>query len=147
MIFTTTIIVTLATDLLVGIGVGILVKLISQYILGAPLSSMFKARVQDHGDKMEVLGAAVFSNWLGINKVLSKKALDKNLVLDLSRCNVVDHTVMENLHHLHRDFEVAGGHLTIVGLEELEYSSKSKHEMSARKRPKDSRVDKLGNIK
>ncbi len=146
-IFTTTIIVTLATDLLVGIGVGILVKLITQFILGAPLSSMFKARVKDHGDRMEVLGAAVFSNWLGINKALSSKSLSQNLVLDLSRCNVVDHTVMENLHHLHRDFEIAGGHLNIIGLEELEHTSKSKHELSARKRPKDSRVDKLGNIK
>ena len=144
-IFSLTIVVTLMTDLLVGIGAGILAKLVTQYILGVPVNAAFKAHVQENDGRLQVFGAAVFSNWLGIQKVLSKHKPNENLVLDFHKCNVVDFTVMDNLHHLHKEFQNAGGSIQIEGLEEMEYTSKNKHPQGVRKRGKEQRFDKQGN--
>jgi MFS superfamily sulfate permease-like transporter len=146
-VFCVTILVTLMTDLLVGIGVGILVKLITQFILGVPLKSTFFAGTQTQNQTVLVTGAAVFSNWLGIKKQINKFATSSQLQLDLTQCNVVDHTVMDNLIHLSHDFENSGGKLEIVGLDVMIPTSKSNHALSTRKRDKNNRLDHLGNHK
>jgi MFS superfamily sulfate permease-like transporter len=135
------------TDLLVGIGVGILVKLVTQFILGVPLKSTFKARTETQGQTIVVTGAAVFSNWLGIKKHIDKFTTSSNLKLDLTQCNVVDHTVMDNLIHMSNDFENAGGNLDVLGLELLKPTSKSNHALSTRMREKSDRLDHMGNTK
>ncbi|MBL7813304.1 MAG: SulP family inorganic anion transporter [Bacteroidetes bacterium] len=135
-IFTVTILVTLFSDLLLGIGAGILTKLITQLVFGAPLSSMFKARTETDGNIIYIKSAAVFSNWLGIKRPISKFKPSDVLVLDLSQCNLVDHTVIDNLHHLKLDFDNAGGSLTIRGLDEFTPVTRSKHAMAAVRRPK-----------
>ena len=146
-VFCVTIAVTLATDLLVGIGVGIVVKIITQFILGVPLKSTFHARVVNEKNQIHVVGAAVFSNWLGIKKHIDKINNTEDLILNFSQCNVVDHTVMDNVIHLHSDFDNAGGKLHVVGLEDLLPTSKTNHELSTRKRDKATRLDHLGNSK
>ena len=146
-VFCVTIVVTLMTDLLVGIGVGILVKLVTQFILGVPLKSTFKARTFTEGQTISITGAAVFSNWLGIKKHIDKFALSSQLQLDLTQCNVVDHTVMDNIIHLSNDFENAGGKLEVTGLELMSPTSKSNHALSTRKREKSDRLDHMGNTK
>lgn len=138
-IFCTTIIVTLATDLLIGIGAGIVAKLITQLIFGAPMGAMFRAHTALHGNSLKVAGAAVFSNWLGIKKQLVKIPLNTHASIDLSACNLVDHTVSDNLHHLQHDFEHAGGSLQVIGMAEFKPASKSKHEHAARNKPKTGR--------
>ena len=145
LVFTITIVVTLATDLLVGIGVGIIVKLITQSILGVPLKSTFKAKIEKQESQLNIYGAAVFSNWLGIQKEIAGFNSDSKLILDFTKCNLIDHTVMDNLHHLHAEFEHAGGDLIIQGVEEMEYTSRSEHEMSTRRRTKNNQFDDLGN--
>lgn len=147
MVFSITVVVTLFTDLLVGIGVGILVKLITQAYLGVPVQSTFKSNVKESGNNLQILGAAVFSNWLGIQKIIAKHQNQHELILDFTKCNVIDHTVMDNLHHLHQDFENSNRHLKILGLDEMQYTSVSKHELSSRKRPKYDRFDAHGNLK
>jgi MFS superfamily sulfate permease-like transporter len=66
-----------------------------------------------------------------------KKSLDslprgKKIILDFSNANLVDHTVLENLHHYSRDYKNGGGSFEILGLEKLK--SLSSHELSAKKR-------------
>ena len=134
LIFVATIIATLATDLLVGIAVGIIVKLIVQNRFGVAPSSMFKSQTVQSENKMVVHQAAVFSNWLGIQKKLQTIPHTSNYTIDFSNCSVVDHTVMENLYHLQMEFEHEGGKLHIHGIEEMEHSSKEKHHLSARVR-------------
>lgn len=146
-VFCITILVTLFTDLLVGIGVGILVKLITQYLLGVPLKSTFKAFVVHDKQTVKITGAAVFSNWLGIKRQLDKYNPAESLNMDLSQCNVVDHTVIDNIIHLRSDFENAGGKLNVIGLDTLTSMSKSNHALSTRKREKSDRVDHLGQSK
>ena len=146
-VFCVTIVVTLMTDLLVGIGVGILVKLVTQHILGVPLKATFQAFVKKDEQSLIVTGAAVFSNWLGIKKHIDSVSTSSEFTMDLSQCNVVDHTVMDNIIHLQNDFENAGGKLQVVGLDTLTPTSKSNHELSTRLREKSNRLDHLGNVK
>lgn len=146
-VFCVTIVVTLMTDLLVGIGMGIIVKLVTQYILGVPMKSTFKAFVKQDERSLTVTGAAVFSNWLGIKKYIDSVSTSSEFIMDLSQCNVVDHTVMDNIIHLQNDFENAGGKLQVVGLDTLTPTSKSNHELSTRLREKSNRLDHLGNAK
>ena len=133
-IFCATILATLATDLLLGIGFGILVKIIIENINGVPVGSIFKADYSIDGNTMRIKKAAVFSNWLGIQSAMKKIELTSNFTIDVSECKVVDHTVMENLHNLERDFNNSGGSLIVTGTDNMVMSSRHHHPLSARKR-------------
>lgn len=133
-VFITTIVVTLLTDLLLGIFAGIVIKIILQTILGAPLKSAFKLDYEQRGNVLYVKKAAVFSNWLKLNKIIARFNQKDIYKLDFSQCRIIDHTVQENLHHLIREFENSGGLLEVTGVDDMKYTSKSKHHMSTRYR-------------
>ena len=138
-VFFITVLVTLATDLLLGIGVGLVAKLITQLLLGAPLGAMFRAHIIVEGREIRVAGAAVFSNWLGIKRILNVMKPSEQVVVNLEHCNLVDYTVIDNLHHIKRDFQIAGGDLKVVGLEELDYTGSHNHKQATRNKPKKQR--------
>jgi MFS superfamily sulfate permease-like transporter len=122
-VFLATLFAVLATDLLVGVAIGVCVELLL-YWLDVPARSLFKPslEVAPRGDDAVLVIArdsAVFTNWLGFRKRLLNLGLydQKNVVLDLSATRLVDHSVMEKLHELERDFERAGFHLEVVGLD------------------------------
>lgn len=137
-IFLITIITTLATDLLIGIAVGIIVKLIIHFKNGLPFRYMFKPLFSVNVDESEqqytidVYHSAVFSNYIQLKKSLDILPRKKHLILDFSNANLVDHTVMENLHRYAEDYQYEGGTFELVGLEELQ--TYSKHNLSARKK-------------
>ena len=135
-VFIITIAVTLSTDLLVGIGAGILAKIILHLINGAPLKNMFTAKAKIEGNTINVQGAAVFSNLIGIKKKIDTFKLSDHVIFNVTKCKMIDHTVIENLHHIKLDFENAGGSFEILGIDEFKSVSKSKHEFSAVKRIK-----------
>lgn len=60
LIFVVTIIVTLATDLLVGIGAGILTEIIINVVHGKPLSAIFKAPTEVSFTEDKYLGSGVY---------------------------------------------------------------------------------------
>ena len=130
-IFLTTIIVTLASDLLIGIGAGILIKIIFHLLHGAPLKNLFNSKAHVEGNTIIVEGAAVFSNLIGIKKQIAKFNYTDNVVFDVTACKLVDHTVIENLHHIKDDFENEGGTFTIKGIEEFKPATNSKHKFAA----------------
>jgi MFS superfamily sulfate permease-like transporter len=78
----------------------------------------------------------VFSNWLLFRKQIYTYGMlqDKNIILDLSETQLVDHTVMEKLEEVQHDFEAKGLRLHIRGLEK--HISVSGHPTSARIRGK-----------
>jgi len=122
MVFIGTIIVTLATDLLVGILAGVFIKIVVNAWSGTPLTSTFvapvKTKTEDDGARrMEISKSAVFSNWMGLRTKIISGGLDKKVVIDLSDTRIVDHSVMEKLHELEMDFKASGGELKITGLE------------------------------
>jgi MFS superfamily sulfate permease-like transporter len=135
-VFCVTIIVTLASDLLIGIGAGIVTKLITQHFLGAPLRTMFKAHTFRKGNTLKVAGAAVFSNWLAIRRNLDQIPSQTQACIDLSTCNLVDFTVINNLHHLQAEFSHAGGSLSILGLDEFRNATRGNHAHATRNKPK-----------
>ncbi len=133
-VFITTIIFTLTTDLLIGIGAGIVVKLILHLINGAPLNRLFSAKTKVEGNKITVHGAAVFSNFIGIKTRIDQFPLTESVIFDVRECKLIDHSVIENLHHIKDDFKTEGGTFTIVGIDEFKPATKSKHKLAAVKK-------------
>ncbi|WPB75841.1 SulP family inorganic anion transporter [Archangium violaceum] len=135
-IFSFTLVVTLATDLLVGVAAGIVLKLVVHVLNGAPIGGLFRPAIeeQQHGDKvvLRVRHAAVFSNYLKLKKQISKHAQAKHVELDLEDARLVDHTVMERLHELEDEFARSGRHLHIRGLDQ--HRGLSTHPLAARKK-------------
>lgn len=125
-VFVLTIVVTLATDLLIGIAAGILLKLIFHLGRGVALRSLFHARTKVHGNTLKVDGAAVFSNFIPVKKELLKFPYTADVIFDVRDCVLVDHSVIETLYHLKDDFESEGGSLNILGIEEFRPISKHK---------------------
>lgn len=130
-IFTATVLATLLTDLLIGIGVGVLAELLCLRLQGAPLVSLLRARVTLGEDAeatppapapaarvLHVHGAAVFCNWLGLRRQIAAASAGgpahQPLVIDLSDTALVDHTVMTKLSELTRG---SGAAVRIVGLD------------------------------
>ena len=104
LIFVVTLVVVLATDLLIGVAVGVLLKMIIHLANGVPLRSFFKAyvEVEDVDEKTTKIIAresAVFSNWIPFRRQIEDIGLvqKRNLILDLSGAVMVDASVMEKL--------------------------------------------------
>ncbi|HBI30542.1 MAG TPA: sulfate transporter [Verrucomicrobiales bacterium] len=137
-IFITTIFFTLAKDLLVGIAAGMVLKAIIHLSRGVSPMSLFQARaaVDEESDRyvLRLGNAAIFTNYLGIKKHLDKIPEGKAIVLDLTKTVVIDHSVMENLHHFDDDYTRAGGTVEFLGLDQLK--PVSAHPLAARRRSK-----------
>ncbi len=138
-IFVTTLIAVLATDLLIGIAIGIGVKLMFHRLNGVPIRSMFKPflDIEDVDEKTSRIiarGSAVFSNWIPFRRQIEQIGLvqQRNLVIDLSDTKLVDHSTIEKLEEMQRDFEQEGLSLELVGLDTLQPLSSNSH--AARRR-------------
>lgn len=137
-IFVVTLIAVLATDLLIGIGIGIAVKLGIHLLNGLPFRSVLKPYLQviEEGDHQVTISAresAVFSNFIPFRRQIEQIGLvgRNNVTVDLSQTTLVDHSVMEQLHELEDEFDRQGLTLTVVGLDS--HRQLSEHPMSARK--------------
>jgi len=135
LLFVTTLFVTLATDLLVGVGVGLILKIILHLKNGAPITTLFRTIVREerNGDELilYVHESAIFTNYLGLKKRLQK--LDpaiKTVIINFEEAWVVDHTVLEKLHGIERAW--TDRRLIMTGLEE--HHAMSSHELAARRK-------------
>jgi MFS superfamily sulfate permease-like transporter len=123
-IFITTLVVTVATDLLIGIGAGIAVQLGIHMLNGCGVNGLFKPQltVEDLDDETVVVRvncSAIFTNWIFFKKKLETLGLAnrKHVVLDMSGTHIVDNTVMEKLHEMELEFHYSGLRLEITGFE------------------------------
>ena len=135
LLFVSTMLVTLATDLLLGVAVGLVLKLILHVKNGVPIRSLFKAIVSEERDgerlKLKVHDAAVFTNFLGLQKRLRAVQSDvREVILDFGNCWVVDHTVLDKLDKLGTEW--SDRELVITGLED--HVASSQHPLASRKR-------------
>ena len=143
-IFLATVIATLATDLLVGVGVGILIKFAIHIYFGVPIKSLFKAKVTVHkineeSFAMTVSDSAIFSNYLSVKKHLVDIPSNGLLSIDFSQSQVIDHSFMEHLHALEIMMHSQGGTLTIKGINA--HRQLSTHPLAARRIVKGSKND------
>ncbi|MFM7007597.1 MAG: SulP family inorganic anion transporter [Flavobacteriales bacterium] len=134
LVFCTTIIVTLATDLLIGIGAGILLKLMLHMVRGVSFAHLFSLKIEKNKSVLQITTPLVFTNFLQLQKEM--KAFDKTqeLHIDLTQCSFIDHTAIESLHLLQDEFKHAGGYLNLIGLQEFRLLHKSTHHAAARKK-------------
>ena len=137
-VFVVTIIATLATDLLIGIGIGIAAEFIIQVVLGLPLQYLYKPQMELNSVKnhhtLTINGAAVFTNYLVIKKQLDAipQEAGQHITVDLHHARYVDHTVMENLHNYERNFKLAGGDFNVINLDK--HKPMSTHPLAARRK-------------
>ncbi len=138
-IFVATMIGVLATDLLVGVFIGIGVKFGIHILNGVPIRSLFKPylEVEEVDETTCIIKAhqsAVFSNWIPFKREIEDIGLvqRKNLIVDLSDTMLVDHSVMEKLHELQEEFKLEGLTLELVGLNS--HQPFASHQHAARKR-------------
>lgn len=137
-IFVVTMFGVLATDLLVGIAIGIAVKLSIHMYNGLPLSSIFLPylEIEEQGENTVLItarGSAVFSNFIPFRRQIEQLGLvgRNNVIVDLSAAKLVDHSVMEKLHELQMDFEQNQLTLEVRGLDA--HKPMSSHPMASRK--------------
>ncbi len=135
-IFVATIISVIATDLLIGVAIGILVKLTIHLFHGAKPDNLFKIHftqnVQANSSILiSIEGAAIFSNFLALKEALAEIEHGKTLIFDKSKVTLIDHTVMEFFHEFQHDYESQGGHCKFQGLDAHE--SFSDHPLAARR--------------
>jgi MFS superfamily sulfate permease-like transporter len=138
-IFCTTLVAVLATDLLWGIVIGIAAKFIIHLANGVPLRSMFWSAVEvvdDDGStvRLECRGSAVFSNWIMIRRRIEQLGLvpNKNVILDLTNTKLIDHSVMDKLHEMESDFTRKGLTFSVEGLDT--HPPLADHEYAARRK-------------
>ncbi len=138
LIFVGTLVGVLATDLLIGVFIGIGIKLAIHVINGVPIDSLFKTYldIEDTSEDTSTIRArqsAVFSNWIPFKRQIEDIGFvqKRNLIIDLSEAKLVDHSVMEKLHELQDAFSQEGLSLQLIG---LNYQRPlAKHELAARK--------------
>ncbi len=131
-VFCATLVGTLATDLLLGIAIGIFVKFIIHMVNGCSMPAMFKPKTriaQPTGNApiLYVQEAAVFTNWIPLSKQIAGLAQHQRVVVDLSRTRLVDHTVMKKLEETAQDWSLENRELVITGLDNHKMLSPHPH--------------------
>ncbi len=134
-LFVTTLVVTLATDLLIGVAAGLILKLILHRLRGATFGQLFRTQVErsEEGSELRLTlhGAAAFTSLLSVRKALAN--LDPaihRVVIDVSDVTIVDHTFLSRVEDLSNEWPNA--ELEILGINEL--TPHSPHPHSARRR-------------
>ncbi|MCD2449491.1 SulP family inorganic anion transporter [Methylicorpusculum oleiharenae] len=141
LIFVVTIIGVLATDLLLGIALGIVLKLMINLFRGVWLRNLFKIyfTIEEQSRDTRIVrlqGSALFSNYLRLKKALLGLESGKTIIFDFTEGYLIDHTVMDFLHDFIRNYKAQGGHCKIVGKALETFSD---HELSARLMTEDDR--------
>ncbi|RTL89850.1 MAG: SulP family inorganic anion transporter [Hyphomicrobiales bacterium] len=136
-VFCITIVGVLATDLIVGVAIGVVAELVFHLYRSVNWSEVLRLRLEIEEKEPEVFhvrlgGAAFFANVLALKKDLALLPRGKTVVFDVSETSTIDHTVMEFLHHYCEDYERAGGAAELYGLDN--HASKSSHPLAPRKR-------------
>ncbi len=130
-IFVTTLMVTLATDLLMGVIAGLIFKLVIHLIRGVKPQNLISiySTVERSNEKATIVvtGPVIFSNFLSLQKQVNGLLPEVQKVsIDLSRATLVDHTAISCLFSLRE--ELGADKVEFFGLDKLQRLTK--HEMS-----------------
>jgi len=129
-LFLTTLTLTLATDLLVGVLCGLCLEVILHWWRGASIPTMLGTKVHAERDgstlKLRIAGAAAFPAILQLRKHVTALAPDVSLVsVDLGGAVLVDHTFLARLDGMAQEWPHA--RLEIVGIDGLRSASLHPH--------------------
>jgi MFS superfamily sulfate permease-like transporter len=128
-VFSVTVYFVISHDLLVGVGLGLVVKFIIHIINvflpeGVCFNDFFVVQFEKQPNTLEnesynVYGVLVFSNILSFQNKIEKLDKTKSLLLDFSHLRLIDRTFLSFLKEIREEFQRNGGELQIVGLEKL----------------------------
>jgi len=131
-LFVITYLATLFTNLITGILLGMLATLAVQlFSMGRStifFRNLFRPNTllyeeETHKYHLSVKAFATFLNFLRIKNHLDTISTNSVVIVDFSLTTYVDHSVLEHLHHYKSSFQNGGGHLEIIGLDDLGCSS------------------------
>lgn len=133
-IFVVTIIAVLASNLLIGVFIGIAAKLAIHLLRGVPLQELLKLsyHVENRGKHclIKISGSAVFSNFIALKSQLAALPDGLTISVDLSDAYLIDHTVMDFIEAYQQDYQSRGGRCEIHGLHQ--HDSYAEHKLAAR---------------
>jgi MFS superfamily sulfate permease-like transporter len=136
-LFVATILAVLATDLLVGVLVGIALKIVIHLTRGVPITQLLKINFTieeknpgEYHVRME--GSAIFANFIGLKSALAELPGGKKVIFDVTNASFIDHTVMEFIEQFEHDYVDRGGQCSVHGLDGL--VSYSSHPLAARRK-------------
>jgi len=124
LVFVTTIVVILFTDLLIGIFAGIILELFINFYLGQKLATLFSpnftfSKKNENQYLVSLKGAYTFSNWIKFEKKINQLHNATVLEIDVKEVHLIDHSFMENLEHLKDEKLSEGCEIQFSGLEEM----------------------------
>lgn len=136
-LFVVTIVAILASNILLGVFIGIAAKLMLHRWRGVGLRDLFHPSysiTQDAAGSYHVSvdGAAVFSNLIALQSRMMAIPEGETVVFDLSSAALIDHTVMDYIDRYCQDYSERGGRCAILGLDLSRPSSS--HPLAARLR-------------
>lgn len=122
-VFVLTLLVTLATDLIIGIAAGIAFNFILLLFKRVHITELFKVKANvSHKDGhavIEISSAVIFSNYLGLKKELDRAFENSDRAsIDFKDCPRIDHTVMGHLQAYQRQAAQENKTLTLEGIED-----------------------------
>ena len=140
--FVVTIIGVLATDLLIGVGIGIVTKFAIHMLRGVRLNNLFKIHFVIEPQSAEqvvvsIVGAAIFSNFMSLKTALANLENGKTVIFQLNNAYLIDHTVMEFIHDFQHNYESQGGRCQFFGMEF--HDTFSEHPLSVRRMRSDNK--------
>lgn len=134
LLFVITLLGVLATNLLVGVLIGIVVKLAIHLLRGVWLNNIFKIHfnIEHIGSdtiKIKIIGSALFSNFIPLKKALYELEQGKHITFDFSGGYLIDHTVLIFIDEFSSNYTRQGGHCSQVGHALEKFSD---HDLAAR---------------
>ncbi|GGK03688.1 sulfate transporter [Pilimelia anulata] len=138
-LFLTTLLVTLATDLLIGVAAGLALELVLHLARGVRPGALLRPRPRAHREgsalHLHLPGAATFAHLLPVRSAVRGARAGTGdgiteVVIDVQRAAVVDHTFLSRLDTLGREW--SGATVTVRGLDTM--VAASAHPAASRRR-------------
>jgi len=138
--FVGTMVLTLYTNLLVGLFGGLLLALVSHMLLAKVSIPRFFKMIYDSGSNLvmkpdgtydlKLRGIANFLGILKINKLVAQIPAGANATIDLSETRLVGTTVLEDLYDFQKTHQNTGGSINIQGLDK--HISSTNHKLATK---------------
>jgi len=130
-----TLVVTLSTDLLIGVMAGVVLEFLLHLKAGIKPAQLFRTgfRMVQKNDLiiLRARSAAAFTNFPGFKSQLDALPKGAKVCIDFGQARLVDHSFLDQLHRFAVKHRKEGGELEIVGLGHLKATSA--HALSRRK--------------
>lgn len=135
-VFAITVVMTLATDLLVGIFTGVAIEFAVNFFHGARFKTLFHPHVKVHHHEEEnhltihLHDALTFSNFPQVVGRVTRLSAQR-VTINVGQVRFADHTAVKSMENLRLDLVSSGREVAMVGLDEL--APMSSHPLSALK--------------